>query len=194
MAMIKDVIETTEQVVKKWYLPLIIGIVLVIMGIGTMITPASSYLALSVLFAIGFFVNGILETYFAIVNKSENWGWSLVMGILGIILGLMLLFNPALSAITLPFYVGFLLLFHSVTGIGIALHMKQNYVIDWGTLMVIAILGVLFSVILIFNPLLAGISIVLWTGFAFLASGFFSIYLSIRIRKLHKILKKELES
>jgi uncharacterized membrane protein HdeD (DUF308 family) len=190
--MIDTILETTEQVVRKWYLLLIIGIILLAMGIWTLVTPVSSYLALSIIFAVGFFVNGLLQTFFAVANRSQNWGWSLVMGILGIILGLMLMFNPALSAITLPFYVGFMLLFHSVTGIGIALELKRQYVIDWGTLMALAVLGVVFSIILIFCPALAGISIVLWTGFAFLAMSFYSIYFSIRLRKLRKIVKKEL--
>lgn len=189
--MIEDILTSAHQVVRRWYLPLVIGVILLILGVWTLFTPAKSYVALVIVFAIGFLINGILETYFAIVNKTN--GWSLALGILSLILGLMLLFNPALSAITLPLYVGFMLMFRSVSGIAIALHLRRHYVIDWGTLMVFSVLGILLSFLMIFNPAFGGLSIVLWTGFAFLASGALSIVFALRLRKLHTFIQKELE-
>jgi uncharacterized membrane protein HdeD (DUF308 family) len=88
--MIEDILTSAHQVVRRWYLPLVIGVILLILGVWTLFTPAKSYVALAIVFAIGFLINGILETYFAIVNKTN--GWSLVLGILSLILGLMLLF------------------------------------------------------------------------------------------------------
>ncbi len=189
--MIEDILTSAHQVVRRWYLPLVIGLILLILGVWTLFTPAKSYVAVAIVFAIGFLINGILETYFAIVNKTN--GWSLALGILSLILGLMLLFNPALSAITLPLYVGFMLMFRSVSGIAIALQLRSHYVIDWGTLMVFSVLGILLSFLMIFNPAFGGLSIVLWTGFAFLASGALSIVFALRLRKLHTFIQKELE-
>lgn len=188
--MIEDMFSSAHQVLRRWYLPLVIGVILLILGVWTLFTPAKSYVALAIVFAIGFLINGILETYFAIVNKTN--GWSLVLGILSLILGLMLLFNPALSAITLPIYVGFMLMFRSVLGVGISLQLRRHYVIDWGTL-VFSVLGILLSFLMIINPAFGGLSIVLWTGFAFLASGALSIVFALRLRKLHTFIQKELK-
>lgn len=185
----ETLLKEVERGVKNWYLPLLVGIILVAVGIWCIFTPLTSYLALSIVFAIGFFVSGIFETVFAIANKSEKWGWSLAIGIMSIILGILLMSNPALSAATLSFYVGFMLLFYSVTGISIASRIKEYYDVGWKTLMVVAILGVILSLIMLFNPGLAGITIVFWTAFAFISMGFFRIYIAFRLRKVKKVLK-----
>lgn len=179
-----------ENSVKHWYLPLLMGIVLVAVGVWCIFAPVESYLALAIVFAVGFFVSGIFETIFAIENKSDKWGWTLAMGIMSIIVGFLMVVNPGLSAVTLAFYVGFMLLFYSVTGIGIALRIKDYFGVDWVTLLVIAILGVVFSLIMLFNPAFAGISIVLWTSFAFITMGGFRIYIAFRLKKANKFLNK----
>lgn len=182
-------LKEVENGVKHWYLPLLVGIILVMIGIWCIVAPAASYLTLAIVFAIGFFLSGVFETFFAIANRSEKWGWSLAMGIMSIIVGFLMMVSPSLSAVTLAFYVGFMLLFYSVTGIGIALAIKEYYDVDWKTLMIVAVLGVILSLIMLFNPTFAGISIVLWTAFTFLTMGFYRIYIAIRLRKIKKILK-----
>ena len=89
--------------------------------------------------------------------------------------------------ITLPFYVGFTLLFRSISGIVSAYEMKQYGILDWGTLMVTAVLGLIFSFILIWNPVFAGINIVVWTAIVFLILGGFTIYLSFKLKKLNQL-------
>lgn len=74
-----------EKTIKRWYLMLLVGIVFVILGIWTIATPLSSYTALSIVFALGFLVNGIAEVIFAFGNRHQNWGWTLVLGILNIV-------------------------------------------------------------------------------------------------------------
>ncbi len=182
-------LKEVESGIKHWYLPLLVGIVLVAVGIWCIVAPAASYLALAIVFAVGFFLSGVFETFFAIANRSEKWGWSLAMGIMSIIVGFLMMVNPGLSAVTLTFYVGFMLLFYSVTGIGIALAIKEYYDVDWKTLMIVAVLGVILSLIMLFNPAFAGISIVLWTAFTFLTMGFYRIYIAIRLRKIKQIFK-----
>lgn len=66
---------------------------------------------------------------------------------------------------------------------------KEYYDVDWKTLMIVAVLGVILSLIMLFNPAFAGISIVLWTAFTFLTMGFYRIYIAIRLRKIKQIFK-----
>ena len=53
--------------------------------------------------------------------------------------------------------------------------------------MLLGILGLLFSFILIWNPLFAAITIVVWTGLAFIATGIFSVLISFRLKRLHNV-------
>ncbi|HBH22923.1 MAG TPA: hypothetical protein DDY13_05810 [Cytophagales bacterium] len=191
-------LKTVTNTVKHWYIPLIVGLIFIGIGIYTLISPLESYLALSIIFSLSFLFSGLAEIIFSISNRNEidNWGWTLAFGILTFLLGVLLIVNPAISMTTLPLYVGFIVLFRSIMGISYALELKNYGVLDWGNLMAVGILGVLFSLILIWNPVFAGYSIVLWTGLALIAGGVFSIYLSLKLKKIKNIpvqISKELK-
>lgn len=182
--------KTIENAIKHWYLPLIVGVLLIVLGIWTFTTPLESYIMLSIVFAVGFFLSGIFEMIFALSNKHKSWRWSFALGLLSIIIGLLMILNPAISMATLPFYVGFMLLFHSILGICSAYEMRQYGIMDWGWLMLVAVLALIFSFIMLWNPLFAGVSIVVWTGIAFIVTGFYMIYFSTRLIKLNNLWKK----
>ncbi len=180
-----------EKNIKRWYLMLIVGIVFIILGIWTIATPLNAYVALSIVFALGFLISGIVELVFALYNKHQNWGWSLALGILTTVVGVLLLIYPEASMLTLPIYVGLTLLFRSISGMVTAYDMKQYGILDWGTLMVTAILGLIFSFILLWNPVFAGVSVVVWTAVAFVIIGAYTVYFSFKLRKLNKMMKEE---
>lgn len=182
--------KTIENAIKHWYLPLIVGVLLIVLGIWTLTTPVESYIMLSIVFAVGFFLSGIFEMFFALSNKHKSWGWSFALGLLSIIIGLLMILNPAISMATLPFYVGFMLLFHSILGISSSYEMRQYGIMDWGWLMLVAVLALIFSFMMLWNPLFAGVSIVVWTGIAFIVIGFYMIYFSTRLIKLNNLWKK----
>lgn len=177
-----------KKAVKHWYLHLIIGILLILTGIWTFSRPVQSYFALTIIFSISFLISGIMEMAFAISNRKivENWGWTLALGILTTIVGILLFTNPAISALTLPLYIGFMLLFHSIWAIASAIDIKSYGVTGWGNLLFIGILGAIFSFLVILKPALGGMTIVIWTGLALLTSGVFNLFLSIKMRKVHK--------
>jgi uncharacterized membrane protein HdeD (DUF308 family) len=185
-------IKSVKESLKHWYLFLIVGILLIGTGIWTITSPVESYMALSTIFSLTFLISGIIEIVFAFLNKEriDNWGWTLVFGFLNALIGIMLLTNPLISATTLPIYVGFLIMFRSFGAIGTALDLKNYGNLEWGSLMLIGVISLFFSFFLIWNPLFTGISIIIWTGLALISSGIFNIYLSIKIRNIHKKIQK----
>ncbi len=193
--MVTSINKQIRQSIKHWYIPLIIGIILVATAIGVFTSPVKSYLALTMLFSISFLISGLIETTFAIVNREsiDNWGWPLTLGIITTLVGVMLVLNPEISMITLPLYIGFMVMFRSIMAIGWSLDLKGYGVLDWGNLMVLGVLGTIFSFILIWNPLFAGLTIVMWTGISLLISGIFSIYLAFKFKKLNNATKESVE-
>jgi uncharacterized membrane protein HdeD (DUF308 family) len=185
-------LKTVTNTVKYWYIPLIVGLIFIGIGVYTIISPLKSYLALSILFSLSFLFSGISEIIFSISNRKEidNWGWTLTFGILTFLLGVLLVMNPVISITTLPIYVGFVMLFRSIMGISYALELKNYGVLDWGNLMVLGILGLIFSFVLIWNPLFAGMTIVFWTGLAIISGGAFSVYLSFKLKKIKSLPNK----
>jgi uncharacterized membrane protein HdeD (DUF308 family) len=184
-------INSIKKSIKHWYIPLLVGILFVIMSIVAFTSPLTSLLTLSLFFALTFIFGGLSEVIFSISNRHqlENWGWSLAFGILTFIIGISLLSHPGLSISVLGFYIGFLLLFRSISSIGFAMDIKKYGSKNWGAMLVFGILGAIVSFILIWNPIIAGMSIVVLIALSFLFAGLFSIVMAFQLRKLHKLFK-----
>ena len=184
-----EIIKTVKSTIKHWYMPLIIGLMFVAVGLWTLFEPLTSYMGLAWLFIISFIVSGVLEIYFAIANKEEldHWGWELANGIFSLAIGIIMFLKPELSILTLPMYIGFIVLFRSIMAISSSIELKKYGVLDWGNLMGIGILGTIFAFILLWNPLFAGLSLVAWTGISLITIGGYGIYFAIKLKKLKDI-------
>lgn len=183
-----SLLKSLKKTIKHWYIPLLVGIFFIIVSGVSFTWPQSSLLALSLLFAISFLLGGFSEIVFSLANREQldNWGWSLAFGIVTSIVGILLMLNPALSITTLAFYIGFVVLFRSISTIGFAMDIKKYGSKNWGALLGLGIIGTIVSFILIWNPIFAGLSVVILVALSFLFAGLFNIFLSFQLRKLHK--------
>ena len=188
----KSIFKTFNDTIKHWYIHAIVGSIFIVVGIYTFASPATSYVALSILFSLSFLFSGISEIVFSLTNRNEmdNWGWVLAFGILTTVIGGLLLSNPAVSMATLTFYVGFLILFRSISALSFSLDLKDYGIGDWGALMALSVIGLIFSIIMIWNPAFAGMTIVIWTGLAFITTGIFSLYMAFKLKKLNELPQK----
>ena len=183
-----SLLKSLKKTIKHWYIPLLVGIFFIIVSGVSFAWPESSLLALSLLFALSFLLGGLSEIVFSLANREQldNWGWSLAFGIVTSIVGVLLMLNPALSITTLAFYIGFVVLFRSISTIGFAMDIKKYGSKNWGALLGLGIIGTIVSFILIWNPIFAGLSVVILIALSFLFAGLFNIFLSFQLRKLHK--------
>jgi len=192
-------LKTVKDAIKHWYIPLLVGVFFIIVGIVVAGSPVTSLITLSILFAISFVIGGIFEIIFSISNRQRlyNWGWSLTFGIITLLVGILLISRPELSIAALVFYIGFTILFRSISSISFAIDIKRYGSPNWVSLLIFGILGAIFSFILLWNPALAGLSLVWFVALSFIFSGTFHIILSFQLRKIHrrgKKISKELQS
>ena len=180
-----------KNAVEHWYIPLLVGVLFVIVSIVAFTSPMGSFVALSIFFSLSFLFGGLSEVGFAVANRKhlDNWGWSLAFGILTFVVGILLFLNPGLSMATLAFYIGFVVLFRSIAAIGFAMDIRKYTSEGWGLLLTLGILGAIISFILIWNPLFAGMSIVILIALSFLFAGLFSIALAFQMKRMHKTSK-----
>lgn len=180
-----------KAIARNWYLELIIGVLFIAVGVWAFMTPVTSYVALSIFFAITFLLTGIMKTSIAFSTRKdvEGWGWSFAGGIVDVLIGVLLVSTPSFTMIVLPFYIGFALLFRSSMAIGMSFELGRLKIPDWGLLLFFGILGLVLSFIMLRNPVFAGLTIVAYTAMAFLAIGIFQVYLSFRLNKLNKEIK-----
>ena len=179
-------LEDVRQSAKNWFLLLILGVIFILVGILVFRTPVASYVALSMLFAATFLATGLLEIIYAVSNRKEvnSWGWSLASGIIDLLIGVLLISRPDITLVILPFFVGFAIMFRSIMAIAWSISLNNQNVSDWGSLLVIGILGLLLSFILLWNPVFAGMTIVFYTALCFIFIGVYEIYLAFKLRKI----------
>lgn len=180
------------EAVKLWFVPLLIGIIFLIVGIVVLSSPLNALVSLSILFSISFLFGGIAEIIFALQNRKvlENWGWQLTMGIFTLLIGILLLRNPELSVKTLSLFVGFLIMFRGIAAISFSLDIKRYGGRNWGWLLASGIIGTIISFILIGNFTLAGMFAVIFVGMSFIFGGVFNVIFSFQLRKIHRRSKK----
>lgn len=189
----KHLLSSIEKVVKNWWVALILGIVGVVVGIWCLFTPIETFVAITILFVVAFFVGGISEIVFAISNRNvmRNWGWSLAMGIIDFIFAIILISNMAVATIMICYLIAFWILIQSIWGIGMSLDLQQYKGIGWGWLLALSVLGILFSIMLLFQPAAAGLFAAYIIGFSFLSYGISRIYLAFRLKSIHKYLPED---
>lgn len=184
--MARTFFKSIQNSVKYWWVPLLVGFIFIGLGVFNLMNPVLSFSSLTLLFSVLFLLSGISEMIFAFANKDEmdNWGWTLTFGLVTSIVGFILIANPMTSMTILAYYIGFLILFRSISGISYAIDLKNFSVHQWKYLMIISLLGTIFGIILLWNPILAGLTVVFWLGMGMITIGLFAVFLGINLRKL----------
>src|SRR5476649_1728441 len=130
------ILETIQSDIKNWWLFILKGLVFIGAGIYVFCSPLASYIGLSVLFSMVIIISGIGQIFFASVNSTmKGWGWSLISGILDLIIGIYLFSYPLITMTTLPLFLGFWLLFRSFYLMGIAFELRSYGVSSWAGLL-----------------------------------------------------------
>ena len=181
-----NLLKSFTNAVKYWYIPLILGIILIVCGIYVFTVPMETYLTLSILFSLSFIASGAFDIFFSVQNsKSLNgWGWYLVSGILSLVMGIYLIIYPGISASVLPIVVGITVMFRSFSLLGFSFDLKDAGLLNWGNLALASVLGIILSFLLVTNPIFTGISLVTITALAFLFAGIASSILSFNLKKI----------
>jgi uncharacterized membrane protein HdeD (DUF308 family) len=137
---------------RPWWLTLITGILLVIVGgimlWGNLADKVDTYMVLVVTLGIFWMIEGIFEIVAIFVDHSM-WGWKLFMGIISIAAGFYILSYPVISAVALP------KIFALVMGIwglmyGIILLIMAFRGGGWGA-GILGALGIIFGIALMLN-------------------------------------------
>ena len=193
MKNISLLIERSKEAVRYWWLMLLIGIALLALGILVFVYPAQSYTGMAVVFGWVILASGILEVVLSTTNDHfvTGRGWMLAGGIIQIILGLILVFNVALSAATLPLVLGFWLLFRGFSTIGLGGDMRAMGIDGSGWTIASGVLLLLCALWLLFQPLVFGTAFVLvWVGIGLLFAGIAALSLAFQLRNSHRCLMK----
>ena len=179
-----NLIEHIQHNVKNWWWFLVSGLLFIATGIAIYAWPVASYVSLSIVFSILMLTNGFSQIVFASDNSKllRGWGWILVSGIIDVALGTYLLIYPTVTMVTLPYFVGFWLIFRSFYLMGTAFDLKDLGVRGWGWFLFGAILVLVLGGVIVYYPAAGAVSIIAFSGSAFIVGGFMNIYLAFLLK------------
>lgn len=171
--MVITLLERFKSLTKYWWTILIVGIAIFVLGIMIFARPGESYASLTVAFGILILLSGILQVTISVTERYlPDRGWLIAGGVIEIILGVILLFNKAFTALTLPYFLAFWLLFRGFNLIGFASDMRSLKVSGMGWTIAFAILLIICSLLILFSPTVIGVgAVIILVGVAFLLAG-----------------------
>ncbi len=152
------------------------GILMLILGILMMAFTFASIFVGETLAAVFLLLLGIAlmtsgTTFFG--EAKRTW-WTIILGILVVILGICALIFPAVFALYLIYFIAAAALIGGITDLGLAIMGKSGSV-NRGLMAVNGVLGIVLGVLFLLQPLMAAITIVQVGGIFLAAFGIMAI-------------------
>ncbi|TBO43649.1 hypothetical protein EYS08_06780 [Pedobacter kyonggii] len=164
---------------------LISGIMMILIGIYVLISPSEAYFSLSLILATGLCLSGFFHLYLAFTfrRRISGWLWLLSGAIIDIALAAYLFYFPMLTMILLPVLIGIWLLLRGFMEIGRSLGTAAYSGRHWIIFLIPGLVILIFSFLILDNPLMGMINIVSWMALLFITSGLLRIFFSLRLFK-----------
>lgn len=177
------------RAVRHWWLMMIAGVLCVAAGIAVFAFPLESYVTLSILFGVLLLVVGAAKLIAA--STSGNFfmmrGYVIVGGVLDLLLGILLCVWPGVTLMLLPIMMGFWMLYNSFVLIGLSGDFETFGVPGAGWVTGSGILLLILSIIVLVNPLGAGIAtVVVLAGVGLIVFGFILCVLGMKLKDIHR--------
>jgi uncharacterized membrane protein HdeD (DUF308 family) len=167
------------ELAKKWWVLLLRGILLIIIGLLAFVSP----LVWVTFVGIYILIDGItmLMSGFSDQPAGQSRWPLIILGVLGLVAGLIILWEPALGAITLTTIIAVWAVVGGILTIISAIRVRAEIDNEWW-LVISGVLAVIFG-ILVFTNVLAGILTIAWVfGVFAVVVGILSIIFAFRVR------------
>jgi uncharacterized membrane protein HdeD (DUF308 family) len=163
-----------------WWLVLIQGIILLIIGGYLLAYPLQTLYVLVIFLGAWWFVGGIFAIISAAMVK-EDVGWKILLGILGIIAGLIILTYPMYSTILILPLLAILI---GVWGLimGFVYLFRGFSLKDWGSA-ILGIIGIIFGILILANTLVTALMLPYIIGGFAIIGGIAAIVGSFMLRQ-----------
>ena len=178
-----------SRAIKHWWLLMLAGLLCVAMGIVVFVFPLESYVTLAILFGVLMLVVGAAQLIIA--SSSGNYlamrGYMIVGGVLDLILGIFLCIYPYVTLMVLPIMMGIWMMYHSFMIIAFGGDMETFKLGGSGLVIAGGILLLLLSILVLVNPLGAGVTtVVVIAGIGLLVFGGLLCALSLKMKDIDK--------
>ena len=168
---------------RNWWLIALRGLAGILFGIITFVAPGITLAVLVILFGAYAFADGVLAVVTAVRHRgtTDRWGMLLLEGIVGVAAGLVTLFWPGITALTLLYVIAFWALLTGVLEIAAAMRLRKVITGEW-LLALGGVASIIFGVAIARFPAAGALALVLWIGAYMFVFGALLVALGFRLR------------
>jgi len=169
---------------KLWWFTLLRGIILVLLAFFIFRHPINAILGVAVYIGVSLLLTGIIQTGASFASRAAlpNWGWALAGGLIDILFGFVLLSNPALTAASLPFVVGFWIIVSGIMSFADAFQSRKEGNSLWGLGMLGGVISILVGYFITNNTMVGMLTITTWMGIGFAIAGIVNIAIGFKLK------------
>jgi uncharacterized membrane protein HdeD (DUF308 family) len=177
-----------ETLKRHWWVPVLRGVAAIVFGIIAFTHPVMAIAALVLFFGAWMLVDGIFRVIGAFTHRASDkeWGFDLIIGIVGIIIGLLTFHAPRITVVALVIYIAAWVLMIGATEIAVAIKLRRQIKGEW-FLILMGLLSIAFAVLLLWNPLLGAATLIWIVAWYALVFGVLGIILGFRLRSLQTL-------
>ena len=169
------------------------------LGILMVLWPDISALTICIILGIFCIAAGMyaMVRYFKLGVAGLFFRSDLSFGICSILLGVLLLLHPYGAMIFLPIAAGFFMIIGSVLDIQVSIEMRRLHFGNWGVMLILGIINIIFAFLLLMNPFQGASVLVIFVGISLVVDSiqnFYSIYCiskAIKASKSNQIIDVE---
>lgn len=175
----------TDVLSRSWWILLLRGLAAILFGVLTIVQPEISLSVLALMFGAFALADGLLGTWAAFQGHmgEENLWLLLLGGLLGTGVGLLTLFAPSLTAVTLLFYIAVWAVSTGVLQVATAVRLRRE-IEGEGLLILSGIASIGFGVFLMARPGPGALAVLWLIGAYAVVLGSALVWLAFKVRAL----------
>ncbi|MFL5309372.1 MAG: HdeD family acid-resistance protein [Myxococcales bacterium] len=168
---------------RNWWALALRGAAAIIFGIIALFWPPAAVAALVAVFGAYALVDGIFNLVAAVRagRAGQRWGALVFEGIVSLLVGILTLFFPGVTALALVLWVAAWSLVTGIAEVVAAIKLRKHIEGEW-LLALSGILSVLFGILLFVSPMIGAIAIAIWIGAYAIVFGALLVGLALRLR------------
>jgi uncharacterized membrane protein HdeD (DUF308 family) len=172
---------------RAWWMILLRAVIAILFGILIFAQPAISLVSLVWAFGVLVLADGVANVVMAVQGKNENdhWWVFLLGGLAGVLVGILALSNPAVTAVVLLFYIAIWAMITGFLQIGAAIRLRKEIQGEFW-LFLGGVASVVFGMLLVARPGEGAMAVLWLIGAYALVFGFTLLLLALRVRGFTK--------
>jgi uncharacterized membrane protein HdeD (DUF308 family) len=174
-----------ETLKRNWWVSVIRGVAAIVFGVMAFAYPGLTVATLVLFFGAWVLIDGVFRVIGAIGHRASDpeWGFHLIIGIVGIIIGFLTFHAPQITALALIIYIAAWALMIGATEIALAIKLRREIKGEW-FLILMGLASIVFAVMLLWNPLPGALALVWLIGSYAILFGILGIFFGFRVRSL----------